>query len=112
MLKAAFKRKKRTNWDGNLAEAVDRFLEEAATHVEGEAKVRAPYKTGRLRDSITHRVNADVAIVGTPVEYATHVEYGTVKMEAQPYMRPALDENRNTLRRMFRDIIGRIYRGR
>lgn len=112
MLKAAFIRKKRTDWDGNLREAVDEFLESAGTHVEGEAKDRAPYDSGRLRDSITHRVNGDVAIVGTPVEYATYVEYGTVRMKAQPYMRPALDDNRKTLRRMFRDIIGRIYHGR
>ena len=30
-------------------------------------------------------------LIGTPVEYGPHVEYGTIKMEAQPFLRPALD---------------------
>lgn len=30
--------------------------------------------------------------VGTDVEYAVYVEYGTKHMEAQPYLRPALNQ--------------------
>lgn len=30
-------------------------------------------------------------LVGTAVDYAPHVEFGTVKMDAQPFLRPALD---------------------
>jgi len=30
-------------------------------------------------------------LVGTPVDYAPHVEYGTVRMNAQPFLRPSLD---------------------
>jgi hypothetical protein len=29
-------------------------------------------------------------LVGTPVEYAAHMEFGTIKTDAQPYLRPAL----------------------
>lgn len=28
--------------------------------------------------------------VGTPLEYAPHVEFGTVRQDAQPYLRPSL----------------------
>lgn len=31
------------------------------------------------------------AVVGTAVEYGTYQEYGTRKMEAQPFLRPAVD---------------------
>lgn len=31
------------------------------------------------------------AHVGTAVDYGPHVEYGTIKMDAQPFLRPALD---------------------
>jgi phage gpG-like protein len=30
-------------------------------------------------------------LVGTPVEYAPHVEFGTVHTRARPFLRPALD---------------------
>jgi len=30
-------------------------------------------------------------LVGTSVEYGPHIEFGTVKMSAQPFLRPALD---------------------
>jgi HK97 gp10 family phage protein len=33
------------------------------------------------------------AIIGPHTDYAEHVEFGTSRMEAQPYMRPALDEH-------------------
>jgi hypothetical protein len=30
-------------------------------------------------------------LVGTPVEYGPHMEFGTIKTDAQPFLRPALD---------------------
>jgi len=66
-------------------------LEVAAIIVEGQAKMLSPVDTGRLRASITHRINGGVAEVGTNVEYAAHVEYGTRYMPAQSYLRTAVD---------------------
>lgn len=33
----------------------------------------------------------DEVLIGTPVEYGPWVEFGTKKMDAQPFLRPALD---------------------
>jgi len=41
-----------------------------------------------LRDYVV----TDTWIVGTSVEYAAFVEFGTSKMQAQPYLRPAVRE--------------------
>lgn len=51
--------------------------------------------TGRLRASITHEVHEGfltvTARVGTNVKYAIFLEFGTSKMAARPFLRPALD---------------------
>lgn len=62
--------------------------------VESAAIRACPVDTGRLRSSITHDLERDarglVGFVGTSVEYAIHLEFGTRFMAAQPFLRPAL----------------------
>jgi HK97 gp10 family phage protein len=62
--------------------------------VENTAKSLTPVDTGRLRSSITHELGREgrrfVARVGTNVEYAGYVEFGTRRMRAQPYLRAAI----------------------
>lgn len=78
----------------NLASGpTGRYLASLAVKVETGAKQRAPVDTGRLRSSITWRLEPGkplAAIVGTNVEYAAFVELGTRNMRAQPYLVPAL----------------------
>ena len=62
-----------------------------AAQIEGLAKSFAPVDSGRLRDSFAFREDGDGAIVGTNVEYAPYVEYGTRRTSARPYFRPAID---------------------
>lgn len=66
--------------------------------IETPAKAKAPVLTGNLRRSIHTEVDTGgakaEARVGTNVEYATHVEFGTSKQSPQPYLRPAYDENK------------------
>lgn len=54
-------------------------------------------KTGRLRASITHRIGYEgeevVGEVGTNVEYALPLEFGTRRMAPRPFMGPALDKH-------------------
>lgn len=62
--------------------------------VETLAKRLCPVDTGRLRSSITHALGKDsrsiYCDVGTNVEYAPYVEFGTSRQRPQPYLRPAL----------------------
>lgn len=49
-----------------------------------------PIDTGELISSIDGFTNGDSIEVYADADYAQYVEYGTSKMEAQPYFRPAL----------------------
>jgi HK97 gp10 family phage protein len=88
--------------------AMDR-LETAAGHIRDAARSNVPVNTGTLRDTIRVvrlkddpkldvRIYAGSRITGGAMKkgadrgafYAHMVEYGTVKMKARPYMRPAL----------------------
>jgi HK97 gp10 family phage protein len=51
--------------------------------------------TGTLRRSIhTEQTGKTEVKIGTNVEYAPYQEYGTYKMTARPYLRPAFDYNK------------------
>lgn len=95
--------------------------------VERSAKQKAPKDNGELRRSITSKVEGTQGIVFTPLEYAPYVEYGTglfaenggrmdvpwnyqddegewhstSGQKPQPFMRPALDENQETIKRLL-----------
>lgn len=49
-----------------------------------------PVDTGELISSIDGSTNGESVEVYADADYAQYVEYGTSKMEAQPYFRPAL----------------------
>ena len=66
--------------------------------VQGDATLNAPVDTGNLRSSIDYEVSSDDADIFTPVEYAMKVEFN------QPYLRPALDNNRGNIVKLFADI--------
>ena len=63
--------------------------------------------TGRLRASITHRIEGGGyekttrGYVGTNVEYAIPLELGTVHMAARPFMTPSLETNREEIKRLI-----------
>jgi HK97 gp10 family phage protein len=67
--------------------------------IEGAAVRKAPVLTGTLRRSIHTETaaTADGAVgrTGTNVEYAPFQEFGTSRMRAQPFLRPAFDENKD-----------------
>lgn len=75
--------------------------------VPGQAK--APVLTGNLRRSIHTEVETSGATaqarVGTNVEYAPHVEFGTSSQRAQPYLRPAYDENKGAAVDEIADVL-------
>jgi len=104
-------RKNAKNYPQLLAGITPKFLTEAAIIVQADAKRMVPVDEGNLKGSIVREVDGNTATVGTNVEYAEHVEYGTRHMDAQPYMRPAIDNNRKGLIRRFANMIRRALRG-
>lgn len=66
-----------------------------------EARRRVPVDTGRLRRSLRLRkgrkteTKADVKVThGEKEYYGTFLELGTSNMQARPFLRPAVDENK------------------
>lgn len=68
---------------------IEEIVKETAFNVEREAKKNAPVDTGRLRGSITTKLDKLEAEVGTNVKYASFVEYGTSRQAAKPFMSTA-----------------------
>lgn len=60
---------------------------------EGHAKAITPVDTGRLRNSISHAAAGDAAYIGTNVEYAPYVEFGTVHNKAHHMLKRAATEH-------------------
>ena len=70
--------------------AVTKALEMIGMQADNYARMECPVDTGRLRASINHaQQGKDTEVIGTNVEYAAYVEFGTSKMAAQPYLKPA-----------------------
>jgi len=89
-------------------QARERSLEIIGLTAEKYAKEITPVDTGRLRNSITHNVDGKEVYVGTNVEYAPHVEYGTIKQKAQPFLRPAATEHSQTYKQIITDEFDKI----
>lgn len=120
--------------DLSSKERQEQQMGKALALVERAAKEKAPKDTGELRRSITSRVELDGddirGIVYTPLEYAPYIEYGTgifaeekgrsdvpwhyqddegnwhstSGMNPQPYLRPALNENREEVLRILKGV--------
>ena len=118
---------------------VKRGLTAVGAKLVGEAMVRAheSVRTGRLRGSLTWSTQKDkdevkpdlsgikhpedhvsrprdkyTCYIGTNVEYAQHVEYGTRISRAKPYLRPAINENRKECREIFGKEIKAVLHGK
>ena len=88
-----------------IADKIDKALYKAGLLVERSAKQIVPVDTGRLRASISTRVIPGNAEVGTRVEYARFVEFGTEKQKAQPYLKPALENNREQIKIILHTVL-------
>jgi hypothetical protein len=57
-------------------------------------------RTGLLRGTIGHRrIGPRQAMTYSPMEYAPHLEFGTVKMGARPFLRPSVDQVASSFRK-------------
>jgi HK97 gp10 family phage protein len=123
--------------NGNPAQWCEQFLRapvskavsDGCTLILNVAKEYCPVDTGALRDSIAQNVedapNGVNGSVSAGMYYATYVEFGTGRkgdpsapyahveswpgMVAQPYMRPALDENKAAVLDGFATELGGAF---
>lgn len=95
--------------DAVITPAVRASVEASCALIEQTAKIYCPVDTGRLRDSITTTIDDQGTTikgsVSTDVSYAVYQEFGTYKMAAQPFMRPAMDECKPVIADLFRSQI-------
>jgi HK97 gp10 family phage protein len=64
----------------------------AAETVAEIARQLAPVDTGELRDKIKAKHLSRYSQVEAGAKHSGYVEFGTYKMAAQPYLRPAIDQ--------------------
>ncbi len=83
-------------------------LQAGALMIESGAKRRAPVRTGFLRASIrAQEATPQEAEVTVGAEYGRFVEYGTSRQRARPYLRPTLNEDRQTIVRAVAETLRR-----
>lgn len=82
---------------------------EAAETIADIARKLAPVRTGNLRSKIRARHYANTSNVEAAAPYSGFVEFGTYKMAAQPYLRPAVDQyQKKILRAVAEAMMGEI----
>ena len=91
----------------NIKSALLRGMEKCGLTAERFAKKLAPYDTGNLRNSITHEVDdgEPAAYIGTNVEYAPYVCLGTIHMNAQPFLKPAVNDHKDEYRKILENSL-------
>jgi HK97 gp10 family phage protein len=80
-------------------------MEECGLVAEGYAKRLCPVDTGNLRNSITHSTDGNTEYIGTNVEYAAYVEFGTVRTKEQPFIKPAVADHVSQYKRIIENVL-------
>ena len=101
---------------GNVLDALGRAVKQTTEVAKSDAEYNAPVDTGMLVQSLTHgtdvEYNADSVIgtVGTSAYYAAYQEFGTVNMDAHPFLMPALNANKSTFEHLSRKELEKAIR--
>ena len=93
-----------------VEEKVNAVVRIAAFAVERKGKEKSPVDTGANRDSIFVAEVDDIGggpayRVGPTTEYGPHLEFGTFKMPARPYMVPALESETPRMKEAITQIM-------
>lgn len=89
---------------------VCQFLERYIKHSISGPSPSAPgdppgVVTGTFRRSITWEIDEErnelIGRIGTNIEYAIPLEFGTSKMAARPWLRSALEKNKSKIAKML-----------
>lgn len=90
--------------------AVSAVVKKTAMDIEADAKEDCPVSPGggTLKNSIKAKTEEFSATVSPNTDYAAYVEFGTYKMGAQPYMRPAADKNEPKFVAAMEEIVKKL----
>ncbi len=83
-------------------------LVEASKVLQQEVKTNAPVATGALEESIdinTDKIETLTTRVGTDIDYADYVEFGTSRQAANPYFRSAIRSAKRNMLDKFKGIL-------
>ena len=92
--------------------------------IAAQAKQLTPVDTGRLKGSIGYKTEIEetanpaisgktkrnVGFVGSAVDYAAYQEFGTRKMSAQPYLRPAVEAVNTNAEQALKKIADGVFK--
>jgi len=93
------------NFDSGIQKHVHRLLASWAADVKASARQLVPVRTGHLRQSIYAEVREWIARIGAEATYAMFVEFGTRRMQARPYLYPAIQMYLPQLEEIIREAI-------
>ncbi len=85
---------------------VKRVVRHNGAEMQEKAQRNAPVDTGTLKRSIVLEMKDEglTAEVGPTVEYGEYVEFGTRPMEAQPYVGPAFNEQKEKFKKDMKKL--------
>lgn len=86
---------------------VKRVVRHNGAEMQAKAQRNAPVDTGYLKRSIGLEITDGgmAAEVEPTADYAPYVELGTRFMEAQPYLKPAFDEQKEKFKKDMKKLV-------
>lgn len=103
---------------GAFARPARRAVRKCLEMIADDARSLAPVRSGDLRDSIEVEIDpggTSGRVVagrdGWPQDYAISEEYGSVDQAAQPFLRPAVDHNRDRVPQILTAEIAASLKG-
>lgn len=76
-----------------IGEAGEGFAQDMCPEGTPESTGISGYVGGTAKQSITHAVDGNAAIIGSNLFYIPYLELGTSRMKARPFLKPAATEH-------------------
>jgi HK97 gp10 family phage protein len=96
-----------TSLASDIQDAVKETLSSITQDIYDTAKSQVPIDTGLLESSITMSTGEDTAQVSANTDYASYVDEGTSRMDAQPYLAEQAEQKLSQLPSKLEEEIAR-----
>ncbi len=98
--------KKINNIIKHSEDIAEQVVSEVGSLIKTNARHYVPVDTGDLKASIDLVIESSTeAIVGSALDYAPHVEFGTLNQSAQPYLYPAKNDAEAAADRIMKRVV-------